>query len=87
MKSANFEDEIYCDLKATYLITSSWGLPFDLKMAHDWYIEWDTLYVKHHLDDLAYVEYDPDYSAYDEPQLKRPNWLLLNGEDPDDIEV
>ncbi len=73
--------EVRCELTATYISSSRWTLDFDLKDVHDWYVKWETLYVKHQENDEDYVEYEPEYSAYDSDALKRPASLWIGDEE------
>ncbi len=73
--------EVGCELTATYISSSQWTLDFDLKDVHDWYVKWDMLYVKHQENDEDYVEYEPEYSAYDSEALKTPASLWIGDEE------
>ena len=73
--------EVRCELTATYISSSQWTLDFDLKDVHDWYVKWDMLYVKHQENDEDYVEYEPEYSAFDSDALKHPESLFIDYEE------
>ena len=50
------------NITARYERQSNWHLTFDLKEAHEWFIENDILYVKHTSMDEDYEEYEPTQS-------------------------
>lgn len=64
---------------ATYIASSNWELDFELTKDMDWYIRWDTLYVKHP-NDSDYTEYEPDTDAESSlsQTLKRPTWVYFD---------
>jgi hypothetical protein len=66
------------ELTVCYQVESNWNLEFDLKDVADWYVKWDKLFVKHNQDDEDYEEYEPDFSALESYDFKRPNEVYLN---------
>ena len=66
---------------ATYIASSNWELDFELTEDMDWYIRWDTLYVKH-LNDSDYTEYEPYNSVEDSlsQNLRRPTWVYFDND-------
>ncbi len=68
------------ELTVYYQAASNWDLEFDLKDVADWYVKWDTLFVKHNEDDEDYEEYEADCSALENYDFKRPNEVYLDDE-------
>lgn len=66
------------ELTVCYEAASNWSLNFDLNDVADWYVKWDTLFVKHNEDDEDYDEYEPDNSASESYDFKRPHEIYLN---------
>ena len=50
------------ELTASYLTISRWELDFSLHTVFDWYIRWDTLYVRFPELDEEYDEFEPYFS-------------------------
>ena len=50
------------ELTASYLTISRWELDFSLYTVFDWYIRWDTLYVRFQELDEEYDEFEPYFS-------------------------
>jgi hypothetical protein len=69
------------ELIANYSTTGTWDLEelgVDLKVVHDWWVKWDTLYVqKEENGDIE--EYEGD-AADDHEYIKRPVDMYLDGE-------
>lgn len=66
------------ELTVCYEAASSWNLEFDLNDVADWYVKWDTLFVKHNEEDEDYHEYEPADSASENYDFKRPSEIYLN---------
>ena len=54
------------ELTASYSTISRWELDFKLDSVFDWYIKWDTLFVKFKELDEDYDEIEPDFSCSDD---------------------
>ena len=54
------------ELTASYSTISRWELDFNLDSVFDWYIKWDTLFVKFKELDEDYDEIEPDFSCSDD---------------------
>jgi hypothetical protein len=54
------------ELTASYSTISRWELDFNLDTVFDWYIRWDTLFVKFKELDEDYDEFEPDFSCSDD---------------------
>ncbi len=54
------------ELTASYSAISRWELDFNLHAVFDWYIRWDTLYVKFKEIDEEYDEFEPYLSCSDD---------------------
>ena len=69
------------ELIANYSLTGTWDLEelgVDLKVVHDWWVKWDTLYVQKE-ENGEIEEYEG--SAHDAHEyLKRPVDMYLDGE-------
>ena len=50
-------------LTASYSTISRWELDFNLDSVFDWYIRWDTLFVKFKELDEDYDEFEPYFSC------------------------
>ncbi len=81
MNTINLDDEVCCELTAFYSSSSKWELDFDLKDTYNWYVKWDTLYVKHQESDADFFEYEPEYSAFDSETMKHPESLFIDYEE------
>ena len=51
------------ELTASYSTISRWELDFNLDTVFDWYIRWDTLFVKFKELDEDYDEFEPYFSC------------------------
>ena len=51
------------ELTASYSTISRWELDFNLDSVFDWYIRWDTLFVKFKELDEDYDEFEPYFSC------------------------
>ncbi len=81
MSRPNTETEVSYELTAFYTSSSRWTLDFDLKDVYEWYVKWDTLYVKHQESDADFFEYEPEYSAFDSETMKHPESLFIDYEE------
>jgi hypothetical protein len=81
MSMPNTDTEVSYELTAFYTSSSRWTLDFDLKDVYEWYVKWDTLYVKHHENDAVFVKYHPNYSAFADEGLKHPESLWIEDEE------
>jgi hypothetical protein len=81
MSRLNTETEVSYELTAFYTSSSRWTLDFDLKDVYEWYVKWDTLYVKHQESDADFFEYEPEYSAFDSETMKHPESLFIDYEE------
>ena len=52
---------------ARYKVNSYWELDFDLNKVEEWYVRWDTLYVKFRATDNNFIEIKPFFSASMDP--------------------
>jgi len=66
---------------AQYAPASNWQLDFELTKDMDWYIRWDTLYVKH-ASDSDYTEYEPcsDAEGALSQVLKHPSYVYFDND-------
>jgi len=78
-KNINVETKeiIQIEVQAYYGNTSVWTLDFDIKTVFEWYIKWNTLYVKH-TETSDYQEFEPDLSA-EGADWKRPDQVFFDG--------
>jgi len=61
-------------LDANYSANSIWFLDFDLKEVAEFYIRWDTLYVKFLHTDDDFIGFEPDIAAENDHDVyKTPN--------------
>ena len=64
-------------LDANYSSNSVWFLDFDLREVAEWYIRWDTLYVKFLHSDLDFTVIEPDVVAEnDHDAYKSPDEIF-----------
>jgi hypothetical protein len=70
------------ELIANYSATGTWDLEelgVDLKVVHDWWVKWDTLYVQKE-ENGEIEEYEGDAEEGADGYLKRPVDMYLDGE-------
>lgn len=78
------EDKPTNTVYANYAICSAFEIDFDLNVVFDWYVKWDTLYVKFNSTDTEYEKFEPDFNGYLAADLKYPDSIEIDFQDRSD---